>query len=169
MILEGLEHRSAEDILDDVASVGFNFIRAGYAIEMVDQIYDNNGTDVSIEQALIAALGQENGTAVTQGIVKNNPSFTAQSTRFDVFSHVAQAMADRGIYLHPDVHVGKAQWCCSHEDGNSWFDDLNFPADQWRRGLSYIATWAKNHTNVVSMSLRNELRESWNVTTLECE
>lgn len=29
-----------------------------------------------------------------------------------------------------------------------------------------MATWASHHPNIVSMSLRNELRESWNNTNL---
>lgn len=29
-----------------------------------------------------------------------------------------------------------------------------------------MATWASDHPNIVSMSLRNELRESWNDTDL---
>jgi endoglucanase len=81
MVPEGLEWASAEDILDDIASVGFNYIRMyawhsilthgqeqhwrnlprGYAIEMVDQVYDRNGTDVPLEVAMISALGYVNG------------------------------------------------------------------------------------------------------------
>lgn len=46
------------------------------------------------------------------------------------------------------------------------FGDIDFDIDNWHRGLAYVADWAKNHRNVVSMSLRNELRESWNRTDL---
>ena len=52
-------------------------------------------------------------------------------------------------------------------DGNSWFGDLEFPIENWHRGLRYVADWAKSHANVVSMSLRNELRRSLNDTSLE--
>lgn len=61
MVPEGLEWASVEDILDQVKSVGFNFIRLTYAIEMVDQIYERNGSDVGMEIAMINALGYENG------------------------------------------------------------------------------------------------------------
>ena len=61
MIPEGLEWASIEDILTQVQSVGFNFIRLTYAIEMVDQIYEREGEDVGIEVAMINALGYENG------------------------------------------------------------------------------------------------------------
>ncbi|XXG97951.1 hypothetical protein Hte_004267 [Hypoxylon texense] len=166
MIPEGLEWKSAEEILDDVVGVGFNFIRMGYAIQMVDEIYDREGEDVPLEVAMIMALGYENGTKVTNEIITKNPNWTRETTRFEIWSDIADIAASKGVYIHPDVHVGKAQWCCSHTDGNAWFDDVNFNASNWRRGLSYVAAWAKDHRNVVSMSLRNELRESWNRTDL---
>jgi endoglucanase len=166
MIPEGLEWASAEDILDDIASVGFNYIRMGYAIEMIDQVYDRNGEDVPLEVAMIHALGYVNGTKVTNEIIQKNPGWTTQTTRFEIWSDITRIAATKGIFISPDVHVGKAQWCCSHIDGNAWFDDLNFNATHWRRGLSYVAKWAQDHPNVVSMSLRNELRESWNATDL---
>lgn len=61
MVPEGLEWASIEDILSQVQSVGFNFIRLTYAIEMVDQIYERNGVDVGLEISMINALGYENG------------------------------------------------------------------------------------------------------------
>ncbi|KAK2614492.1 hypothetical protein N8I77_001312 [Diaporthe amygdali] len=166
MVPEGLEWASVEEILDDVASVGFNFLRMGYAIEMIDQIYDREGDDVPLEVAMIQALGYVNGTKVTNEIIKKNPSWTRETTRFEIWGDIAKAAATKGLFVHPDVHVGKAQWCCSHIDGNAWFDDVNFNTTNWLRGLSYVANWAKDHPNIVSMSLRNELRESWNVTDL---
>ncbi|KAF2711032.1 glycoside hydrolase family 5 protein, partial [Pleomassaria siparia CBS 279.74] len=167
MVPEGLEWASAEEILEDIASVGFNYIRMGYAIQMIDQVYDRNGVDVPLEVAMINALGYVNGTKVTNAIVAKNPGWTSQTTRFEIWSDVARIAATKGIFISPDVHTGKAQWCCSHTDGNSWFDDVEFPAETWRRGLAYVANWAKDHPNIVSMSLRNELRESYNVTSLQ--
>ncbi|KAI2468415.1 glycoside hydrolase family 5 protein [Annulohypoxylon bovei var. microspora] len=166
MIPEGLEWKSAEDILSEVAYVGFNFIRMGYAIEMIDQIYERDGEDVPLEVSLIMALGYENGTRITDEIISKNPSWTRETTRFEIWSDIARIAGSKGVYIHPDVHVGKAQWCCSHTDGNAWFDDVNFNTKNWLRGLSYVATWAKDHPNIASMSLRNELRESWNRTDL---
>ncbi|KAF6795018.1 beta-galactanase [Colletotrichum sojae] len=166
MIPEGLEWASVDKILDDVESVGFNYIRMGYAIEMVDQIYDREGEDVPLEVAMIAALGYVNGTKVTNDIIRHNPSWTRETTRFEIWSDIVTAAHERGIFISPDVHVSKAMWCCSHTDGNAWFDDVNFNSSHWRRGLSYVADWAKQHPNIVSLSLRNEVRESWNVTNL---
>jgi len=61
MVPEGLEWASIEDILSQAESVGFNFIRLTYAIEMVDQIYERNGSDVGLEIAMINGLGYESG------------------------------------------------------------------------------------------------------------
>lgn len=61
MVPEGLEWESVENILDRVKSVGFNFIRLTYAIEMVDQIYERDGKDVPLEVAMINGLGYANG------------------------------------------------------------------------------------------------------------
>jgi len=133
---------------------------------MVDEIYNRNGHDVPLIDALTAALGPSNGTRTAQAIVAKNPIWSTQTTRFEIWSDIARTALKRGIYIHPDVHVGKAQWCCSHADGNAWFDDVDFPVSNWLRGLSYVARWAKEHPNIVSMSLRNELRESWNRTGL---
>ncbi len=41
------------------------------------------------------------------------------------------------------MHVGKAQWCCNRTDGNAWFDDFNFPVNNWHRGLQFVANWAE--------------------------
>lgn len=166
MVPEGLEWASVDEILEDVVSVGFNFLRMGYAIEMVDQIYDRGGLDVPLEVAMIQALGYVNGTKVTNEIISKNPSWTRETTRFEIWSDIVSAAAEKGVFVHPDVHSGKAQWCCSHIDGTAWFDDVHFNSSNWLRGLSYVADWAKGHPNIVSMSLRNELRESWNVTDL---
>lgn len=133
---------------------------------MIDEIYDRSGADVPLEVAMISALGYVNGTRVTNEIIARNPTWTQSTTRFEIWSDIATAAAKRGIFIHPDSHTSKAEWCCGHTDGNGWFGDLSFNTTQWLRGLSYVAQWASEHPNVVSMSLRNELRESWNVTNL---
>ncbi|KAI7284942.1 hypothetical protein KC345_g1975 [Hortaea werneckii] len=66
MVPEGLEWSSVDDILDMIQSVGFNFIRLTYAVEMVDQIYASDGNDVPLDIAMINGLGYANGTKVTR-------------------------------------------------------------------------------------------------------
>ncbi len=39
---------------------------------MIDQIYENNGTDITVQSALLYALGQDNGTRIMEMINKKN-------------------------------------------------------------------------------------------------
>lgn len=90
---------------------------------MVDQIYERDGKDVRLEISMILGLGLENGTRVTQEIIKHNPSWTAATTRFEIWSDIVTIAYEKSIFIDPDLHVGKSMWCCSHDDGNAWFDD----------------------------------------------
>jgi endoglucanase len=82
---------------------------------MVDQIYDREGLDVPLEVSMINALGYVNGTKVTREIVEKNPSWTKDTTRFEIWNDITTAAAKKNIFVNPDVHIHKAQWCCSSE------------------------------------------------------
>ncbi|XWS63750.1 hypothetical protein CRYUN_Cryun06bG0128600 [Craigia yunnanensis] len=57
-----------------------------------------------------------------------------------------------------DNHISKPGWCCSNFDGNGFFGDPYLNPDLWITGLTRMATLFSGVTNVVGMSLRNELR-----------
>ncbi|XP_020246172.1 uncharacterized protein LOC109824061 [Asparagus officinalis] len=57
-----------------------------------------------------------------------------------------------------DNHISKPGWCCSNSDGNGFFGDKYFDPDLWIKGLNQMATMFNESTNVIGMSLRNELR-----------
>lgn len=84
MVPEGLQYQSIGKIVAKIKSVGMNSIRLTYATELIDQIYDNNMTDVPISAAFINALGVDNGTRVFNSVVANNPSFGNSTTRLQV-------------------------------------------------------------------------------------
>ncbi|KAL2205138.1 glycoside hydrolase [Sarocladium strictum] len=161
MVPEGLEKKSAAAILDDVASLGMNFIRMGYSFQMVDEISESDQEDVPLEASMIRALGYYNGTRVTTAIVEQNPDWDRNTGRFKIWSDIADLALERGIFIHPDMHIAKAGWCCSHSDGSAWFNDTNFNVANWTRALGYVADWASGHDNIVSMGLVNELRQPW--------
>ncbi|KAI1195424.1 glycoside hydrolase superfamily [Nemania serpens] len=158
MIPEGLQYQSIETIVSKIKSLGMNAIRLTYAIEMIDQYYDNGEQDVTILNAFVAALGQEDGTAIYDKVVANNPSFGAKTTRLQVYDAIAAECAKQEIYVHLDNHISQAGWCCSPLDGNSWWGDKYFDVGNWTRGLSFMANHGKTWPNLMSMSLRNELR-----------
>jgi hypothetical protein len=83
MIPEGLQYQSISKIVSDIKSVGFNAIRLTFAIQMVDDILDNGG-DVTLSAAFTKALGSTNGPTVYNKVLKNNPSFSASTTRLQV-------------------------------------------------------------------------------------
>jgi len=161
MVPEGLEKKSAAEILDDVQSLGMNFLRMGYSATMVDEVFESDQEDVPLEAAMIKALGYYNGTRVTTDIVRNNPSWNRNTGRFEIWSDIVRLAAERGMYVHPDMHIAKAGWCCGHDDGSAWFNDADFSVANWTRALGYVAEWAAQHKNIVSMALVNELRQPW--------
>ncbi|GAP90850.1 putative beta- -galactanase [Rosellinia necatrix] len=166
MIPEGLQYQSVEAIVSKVKSLGMNAIRLTYATEMVDQYYDNGEKDVPIQDAFANALGQDDGAAIYNKVVANNPSFGAETTRLQVYDAIAAECAKQEIYLHLDNHISKAGWCCSPLDGNSWWGDTYFDVGNWTRGLSFMAEHGKTWSSLTSMSLRNEPRISLTINEL---
>ena len=83
MLPEGLQYQSIANIVQHITETGFNAVRLTFAIEMVDDILDNGG-DVSLQDTLIKALGEVNGTIVLGNILENNPQFTSNTTRLQV-------------------------------------------------------------------------------------
>lgn len=88
MLPEGLQYQSVQTIVGKIKSSRFNSIRLTFAIEMIDQIFENGGTDVPISTAFINALGQENGTKILGQVLANNPSFNSTTTRLQVWFHL---------------------------------------------------------------------------------
>ncbi|EFQ30340.1 beta-1,6-galactanase [Colletotrichum graminicola] len=160
MVPEGLQYASVEQIISKIKSIGMNAIRLTYAIELVDQIYDNGGNDVDLKTAFVEGLGEANGTAVLAQVLAKNPSFTEATTRLEVYDAIAAECAKQQVHIHLDNHMSKAKWCCSSDDGNTWWGDREFDVDNWVRGLAYMAEHGKSWPAFVSMSLRNELRQA---------
>ncbi|KAF2824435.1 glycosyl hydrolase family 5 protein-like protein/cellulase, partial [Ophiobolus disseminans] len=146
MIPEGLQYQSIESIVSKIKNLKMNSVRLTFAIEMIDDIKDRGG-DVTIQKAFQKALGSK-GDAVYANVVKNNPQFSATTTRLQ-----------QQIYVHLDNHMSKGKWCCGGGDGNTWFGDTDFNVNNWRRGLEYMADWSKKWPNMVSIGLRNEFRK----------
>lgn len=84
MVPEGLQYQSIETLVSRISSLGMNSIRLTYATELIDQIYDNNMTDVPILKSFTDALGADNGTQIFNRVVANNPSFNNGTTRLQV-------------------------------------------------------------------------------------
>jgi len=158
MIPEGLQYQSVASIASKIKSLGMNSVRLTFAIELIDDIKDNGG-DVTLQNAFKKALGNANGTTVYNQVIKNNPQFGASTTRLQVYDNIAAELAKQQIYVHLDNHMSNGAWCCSTNDGNSWFGDKYFDVAKWKRGLQYMAAHSKQWPNMVSIGLRNEFRK----------
>ncbi|KAL8728224.1 MAG: hypothetical protein Q9166_005527 [cf. Caloplaca sp. 2 TL-2023] len=161
MVPEGLQYASIADLVGKIKSIGMNVIRLTWAVEMVDDIIDGGG-DKDIKSAFIEVLGHKNGTQVFDAVIKNNPSFSSNITRLQVFDAIADECTKQQVYIHLDNHVSKAGWCCDKDDGNAWFGDKFFDMTKWKRALGYMADHGKSWPNLMSMALRNELRQPSN-------
>ncbi|KAL6711054.1 hypothetical protein ACN47E_006929 [Coniothyrium glycines] len=157
MIPEGLQYQSISSIVSKIKSLNMNVVRLTFAIEMIDDIKDRGG-DVTVQTAFRKALGTTNGDKVWASVVKNNPKFTTSTTRLQVFDAIASELSKQNIYVHLDNHMSKGAWCCSGNDGNTWFGDTYFNVANWKRGLEYMAQHGKSWPNLASIGLRNELR-----------
>lgn len=139
MLPEGLQYQSIEAIVSRIKELGMNSIRLTWATELVDQIYERNMTDVPIQESLVTALGEKNGTAVFEKVMTNNPALGRNATRLQMYDAIAEECARQSIYVHLDNHISKASWCCGLNDGNSWWGDTYFSPSNWTRGLAYMA------------------------------
>ena len=68
------------------------------------------------------------------------------------------SLGSNNVMVILDNHMSQPTWCCSNFDGNGFFGDQYFNPDLWIKGLTRMATLFNGVTNVVGMSLRNELR-----------
>lgn len=68
------------------------------------------------------------------------------------------ALARSNLMVILDNQLSKPGWCCSRYDGNGFFGDVYFDTDEWLGSLKIMATMFNSTSNVVGMSLRNELR-----------
>jgi hypothetical protein len=84
MIPEGLQYQSVSHIASKLKEIGMNAVRLTYAIQMIDEIYENGGVDIPLSRALNQALGEANGTAVFNEILAANPDFGTDITRLEV-------------------------------------------------------------------------------------
>ncbi|KAG7135060.1 Glycosyl hydrolase 5 family protein like [Verticillium longisporum] len=109
MVPEGLQYLSVERVLSEIKSLGMNAIRLTFATELVDQIYANGGEDIDIKTAFIEGLGPENGTIVLEKVLKNNPSFTPETKRLEVYDAIAAECLRQHIYITLDNHISSGE------------------------------------------------------------
>ncbi|KAL5998248.1 hypothetical protein ACLOJK_009186 [Asimina triloba] len=150
MVTEGLNKQPLDKISKKIAAMGFNCVRLTWALFMLT---NDSLANLTVRQSF-QNLGLEDSIA---GLRVNNPSLL-DLTVVQSFQAVVTNLGSNGVMVILDNHVSKPGWCCSSTDGNGFFGDVYFDPDVWISGLTKMASMFNDSSNVVGMSLRNELR-----------
>ncbi|KAH7681718.1 Cellulase protein [Dioscorea alata] len=150
MVIEGLNKQPVDAITAKISSLGFNCVRLTYAIYMLTNETSNN---ITVRESLHSNGLNESVAAISV----HNPEII-DLLLIDAFKAVVDSLSRNNVMVILDNHISKPEWCCGREDGNGFFGDLYFNPDEWIKGLTEMATKFNGVTNVIGMSLRNELR-----------
>ncbi|THU50541.1 hypothetical protein C4D60_Mb06t21330 [Musa balbisiana] len=150
VVVEGMGKQPLDTISKKIAAMGFNCVRLTWPLFLVT---NDSLAGLTVRQSF-QALGLMESIA---GIQVNNPDLL-NLTLIQAFKAVVSNLADNNIMVILDNHISKPGWCCSNFDGNGFFGDKYFDAEEWIKGLTKMATMFNGSPNVVGMSLRNELR-----------
>ncbi|MCO5600039.1 hypothetical protein L7F22_054147 [Adiantum nelumboides] len=137
-------------LASEVKSMGFNCVRLTFAAYMFTKPTLSNRT---ITEMFTHANLQHS----LKGIAIHNPELVSLHIQA-AYARVVNRLTHVGLLIILDNHVSKPQWCCGNNDGNGFWGDTFFDAKSWLQGLSLIASLFQGNSEVVGISLRNELR-----------
>ncbi|KAL9329629.1 hypothetical protein ACSQ67_004632 [Phaseolus vulgaris] len=150
VVAEGLSKKPVDAISKGIKSMGFNCVRLTWPILLV--------TNDSLASLTVRSSFQNLGLLESvAGVQTNNPSII-DLPLIQAFQVVVKSLGDNDVMVILDNHITQPGWCCSNSDGNGFFGDKYFDPNLWMLGLTKMATLFNGATNVVGMSLRNELR-----------
>ncbi|XP_057797368.1 glycosyl hydrolase 5 family protein-like [Salvia miltiorrhiza] len=148
MLAEGLDKKPVDHIATHVKEMGYNCVRLTWATYMFTRY-----ATTTVAQSFRSLELHE----AADGIARNNPGFL-NLTVVDAQRAVVEELVRKGLMVVLDNHVSQPMWCCGDHDGNGFFGDENFDANEWLHGLEIVAKRYKHTPMVVGMSMRNELR-----------
>ncbi|CAL0327976.1 unnamed protein product [Lupinus luteus] len=150
MLAQGLNKRPLDELSKSIKDMGFNCVRLTWPILLA--INDSLASTTIRDHFHSLGLNQ---TII--GLQKKNPSIV-DLPLIKAFQAVVDSLGKKKVMVILDNHVSQPLWCCAQTDGNGFFGDKYFDPDLWIKGLSKMANMFKGVSNVVGMSLRNELR-----------
>ncbi|KAH6761019.1 hypothetical protein C2S51_017968 [Perilla frutescens var. frutescens] len=148
MLAEGLDKKPVGNIASHIKEMGYNCVRLTWATYM----FTRYATTTVARSFRRLGLHDARG-----GIARHNPGFL-NLTVVDAQRAVIEELARKGLMVVLDNHISQPMWCCSDHDGNGFFGDTNFDANEWLHGLGIVAKRYNDTPMVVGMSLRNEFR-----------
>ncbi|KAG1370043.1 glycosyl hydrolase 5 family protein [Cocos nucifera] len=150
VLAEGMGKQPVDAISNKIASMGFNCVRLTWPLFLA--------TNDSLANLTVRQSFQSLGLAESLAAIQVNNPALVDLPLIQAFQAVVTNLGDNNIMVILDNHISKPGWCCSNFDGNGFFGDKYFDPDVWVKGLTTMATMFNGTTNVVGMSLRNELR-----------
>ncbi|XP_010556350.1 PREDICTED: uncharacterized protein LOC104825676 [Tarenaya hassleriana] len=153
VVAEGLSKKPVEEIAEKIVGMGFNCVRLTWPLDLATNF--TLAHNVTVRQSF-QSLGLNDDIV---GFQTHNPSII-DLPLIDAFKTVVEALGNKGVMVVLDNHITKPGWCCSNDDGNGFFGDRFFDPAVWISGLTNMASIFNGVSNVVGMSLRNELRGS---------
>ncbi|XP_039121534.1 glycosyl hydrolase 5 family protein-like [Dioscorea cayenensis subsp. rotundata] len=150
VVAEGLDKQPLNSITMRAASLGFNCVRLTWATHLFTKEHYEN---LTVGESL-RSLGLDKAL---EGVKRNNGGMVGMGVR-EAYDEVVKAIGDAGMMVVLDNHVSRPQWCCGGQDGNGFFGDLYFDPDDWLIGLDFVARRFRGYSQVIGMSMRNELR-----------
>ncbi|KAE8710229.1 Cytochrome P450 86A2 [Hibiscus syriacus] len=150
VLAEGLSKQPMDTLVKKVVSMGFNCVRFTWPLYLIT---NDSLASLTVRQSF-QRLGLLESIA---GIQANNPSII-DVTLIKAYQAVVSSLGENNVMVILDNHISTPGWCCSNFDGNGFFGDKYFNPDLWITGLTRMATLFNGVTNVIGMSLRNELR-----------
>ncbi|XP_010249431.1 PREDICTED: uncharacterized protein LOC104591975 [Nelumbo nucifera] len=150
VLAEGLNRQPLDVISKWIVSMGFNCIRLTWPLWVA--------TNDTLASLTVQQSFESLGLLESIGAIRvNNPSML-NLTIIQAFQAVVSNLGKNGVMVIIDNHISQPGWCCANRDGNGFFGDIYFDPDLWIKGLTRMATLFNGTSNVIGMSLRNELR-----------
>lgn len=150
VVAEGLGKRPADGIASSIRSMGFNCVRLTWPVYLATRA---SLASLTVDESL-RRLGLADSA---EGVAVNNPRLL-NLTLIDAFKEVVWTLGRHNIMVILDNQISVPGWCCSKLDGNGFFGDEYFDPEEWIESLKTMASIFNSSTNVVGISLRNELR-----------
>ncbi|XP_010528075.1 PREDICTED: uncharacterized protein LOC104805267 [Tarenaya hassleriana] len=149
-VAEGLSKRPMDAIAEKILSMGFNCVRFTWPLYLAT---DDSFASMTVRQSL-RRLGLFEAIS---GVQANNPSII-DLPLIRAFQEMVSCLGKNRLMVILDNYTSQPGWCCSDNDGNGFFWDRHFNPDLWINSLKKMASMFANVSNVVGMSLRNDLR-----------
>ncbi|KAL1199935.1 Glycosyl hydrolase 5 family protein [Cardamine amara subsp. amara] len=150
-VAEGLSKQPIDSISEKIVSMGFNCVRLTWPLYLATN--ESFSNIMTVRQSLLTFGLFE----AVSGFQVHNPSIL-DLPLIKAFQEVVTCLEKHRVMVILDNHISQPGWCCNDNDGNGFFGDKHFNPDLWIKGLEKMASMFAISSNVVGMSLRNELR-----------